>query len=150
LSAYNTFASAREDAAQYESPLREAVNALEGKPSSSSFLLRGETALLLELRRRLAEAPTQPGIYLFKDGNGRVLYIGKSLNLKQRLRSYFSRLPLVEDLVAQLATETKDNYAAEGEEPKARQIAKQIARQIEREIARQIPRQIARQIDPKS
>ncbi len=36
----------------------------------------------------VAQAPTAPGVYLFKDGTGRVLYVGKAVNLKNRLSSY--------------------------------------------------------------
>lgn len=35
-----------------------------------------------------AEYPTGPGVYLFRDAGGAVLYVGKALNLRQRLRSY--------------------------------------------------------------
>ncbi len=34
--------------------------------------------------------PRAPGVYLFRDGDGRVLYVGKAANLRQRVRSYFS------------------------------------------------------------
>lgn len=34
--------------------------------------------------------PTQCGVYLFKDARGKVLYVGKAINLRNRLRSYFS------------------------------------------------------------
>jgi excinuclease ABC subunit C len=35
-----------------------------------------------------AEYPTDPGVYLFRDAAGIVLYVGKAVNLRQRLRSY--------------------------------------------------------------
>ncbi len=34
--------------------------------------------------------PRRPGVYLFRDDAGRVLYVGKASNLRQRVRSYFS------------------------------------------------------------
>ncbi len=34
--------------------------------------------------------PRSPGVYLFVDGRGDVLYVGKATNLRQRVRSYFS------------------------------------------------------------
>jgi excinuclease ABC subunit C len=37
----------------------------------------------------LKNLPTGPGVYLMTDGNGKVLYVGKAGNLKNRVRSYF-------------------------------------------------------------
>lgn len=40
---------------------------------------------------RLTEGlPRAPGVYLFRDGAGRVLYVGKASDLRSRVRSYFS------------------------------------------------------------
>jgi excinuclease ABC subunit C len=44
-----------------------------------------ETALV----RRVLNAPNRPGVYTFRDRDGRILYIGKAANLRARLRSYF-------------------------------------------------------------
>ncbi|RMG26514.1 MAG: excinuclease ABC subunit UvrC [Armatimonadetes bacterium] len=38
---------------------------------------------------RLRSLPTSPGCYLFKDETGRILYVGKAINLRSRVRSYF-------------------------------------------------------------
>jgi len=35
--------------------------------------------------------PTNPGIYLMKDSDGKIIYIGKAKNLKNRVRSYFNK-----------------------------------------------------------
>ena len=40
-------------------------------------------------RPNLAECPEQPGVYLFCNARGAVLYIGKALNLRRRIASYF-------------------------------------------------------------
>lgn len=40
--------------------------------------------------RLTARLPRRPGVYLFKDRAGRVLYVGKATNLRSRVRSYFS------------------------------------------------------------
>ena len=42
-------------------------------------------------KRHLADhLPTAPGVYLFRDARGRVLYVGKSTNLRGRVRQYFT------------------------------------------------------------
>jgi excinuclease ABC subunit C len=38
------------------------------------------------------EIPTQPGVYRFRDATGRVIYVGKAINLRQRLSNYFQPL----------------------------------------------------------
>ncbi|MHB8882914.1 MAG: excinuclease ABC subunit UvrC [Thermodesulfovibrionales bacterium] len=40
---------------------------------------------------KLADIPERPGIYLFRDAGGRVLYVGKAKGLKTRVRSYFQK-----------------------------------------------------------
>jgi DNA polymerase-3 subunit epsilon len=42
-------------------------------------------------KRHLAEGlPSAPGVYLFKDSQGRVLYVGTSQNIQRRVRTYFT------------------------------------------------------------
>ena len=43
------------------------------------------------LDERLKALPTKPGVYLFRDAGGRVLYVGKAKSLRPRVRSYFQR-----------------------------------------------------------
>jgi excinuclease ABC subunit C len=45
--------------------------------------------LRAQLDRQLETIPTQPGVYLFKDRNGKIIYVGKARHLKKRVRSYF-------------------------------------------------------------
>ncbi len=42
------------------------------------------------LAEKVATLPTTPGVYLLKDGSGRVLYVGKATNLRSRVRSYLA------------------------------------------------------------
>ncbi|HEX3408849.1 MAG TPA: excinuclease ABC subunit UvrC, partial [Candidatus Binataceae bacterium] len=42
-----------------------------------------------ELTRKLDALPVEPGVYLLRDRNGKVLYIGKAKSLRSRVRSYF-------------------------------------------------------------
>lgn len=41
------------------------------------------------LREQIANLPEHPGVYLMKDETGKVIYVGKAINLKNRVRSYF-------------------------------------------------------------
>ena len=41
-------------------------------------------------RALVAEAPRRPGVYLFRDRHGQVLYVGRARDLRARLRSYFA------------------------------------------------------------
>jgi excinuclease ABC subunit C len=42
------------------------------------------------IRRRLRAVPDTPGVYLLRDQRGQVIYVGKALRLRDRLRSYFT------------------------------------------------------------
>ncbi len=42
-----------------------------------------------DLKEKLKAIPALPGIYQFKDKNGKVVYVGKGKNLRNRVRSYF-------------------------------------------------------------
>ena len=41
------------------------------------------------LARKLADLPTRPGVYLYRDREGALLYIGKAKVLRNRVKSYF-------------------------------------------------------------
>ncbi len=43
----------------------------------------------LLLKDKLQTLPTKPGVYLMKDEQDEVIYVGKSVNLRNRVRSYF-------------------------------------------------------------
>ncbi|HTZ73472.1 MAG TPA: excinuclease ABC subunit UvrC [Candidatus Aquilonibacter sp.] len=43
----------------------------------------------MEPREKAAQLPLRPGVYLFKDAAGTILYVGKALSLRNRVRSYF-------------------------------------------------------------
>ncbi|MDD3311476.1 excinuclease ABC subunit UvrC [Pseudodesulfovibrio sp.] len=55
-----------------------------------------------------ADYPDTPGVYLMKNGRGRIIYVGKAKRLRRRLSSYFQRssghTPKTQALVAQVAS----------------------------------------------
>ncbi|RJQ52285.1 MAG: excinuclease ABC subunit UvrC [Actinobacteria bacterium] len=44
-----------------------------------------------QLTKQLKTLPDAPGVYLFKDSEGRIIYVGKARSLTRRVRSYFSK-----------------------------------------------------------
>jgi excinuclease ABC subunit C len=44
-----------------------------------------------KLKERIADLPDAPGVYIFKDNKGAIIYIGKAKSLKKRVGSYFIR-----------------------------------------------------------
>ena len=42
-----------------------------------------------KLATTLKNLPTKPGVYIMKDQTGKVIYVGKAINLRNRVRSYF-------------------------------------------------------------
>src|SRR5215471_17055202 len=43
----------------------------------------------MDLSEKIRTLPTQPGVYLYKNAEGEVIYVGKAKNLRARVRSYF-------------------------------------------------------------
>ncbi len=43
----------------------------------------------MDLIEKIRTIPTQPGVYLYKNAEGEVIYVGKAKNLRARVRSYF-------------------------------------------------------------
>ena len=88
------------------------------RPSQPSQLRDAEIA---PERRPLAEVldrlPSSPGVYLMRDRRGRMLYIGKAANLRNRVRQYFQPasgdtrdfVPLLESVVADIDTVVTGN-----------------------------------------
>lgn len=65
----------------------------------------------MNLYDRLNTLPTEPGVYLMKDKAGEIIYVGKAVNLRSRVRSYFNRtgderafIPLLEGMLGDLET----------------------------------------------
>jgi len=59
------------------------------------------------VQARLAGLPDRPGVYIMRDAKGRIIYVGKAIVLRNRVRSYFhdsaAHAPKIERLVADMA-----------------------------------------------
>ena len=62
----------------------------------------------MDLREIAAQLPLLPGVYLYKDGHGAVIYVGKAKNLRARVRSYFSDDRLSDSKTGTLISEARD------------------------------------------
>lgn len=59
-------------------------------------------------REKVRTFPTTPGVYLMKDAQGRVIYVGKAVNLRSRAGSYFTKAAEVDFRTAKLVPEIAD------------------------------------------
>lgn len=66
-----------------------------------------------------ATIPQSPGVYLYKDERGRVIYVGKARNLRKRVLSYFRPTGLPAKTVAMLAKAVSIDYIATTTEKEA-------------------------------
>ncbi len=61
-----------------------------------------------EFGERLRALPTSPGVYLFHDGDGTVLYVGKAASLRNRVSSYFGSTPSLVPKVRNMMRRVED------------------------------------------
>lgn len=61
-----------------------------------------------DLQERLRNFPEEPGVYLMKNAEGEILYIGKSRSLKDRVRSYFQESRPKSGRIAMLVSRIRD------------------------------------------
>jgi excinuclease ABC subunit C len=62
----------------------------------------------MDLRDIAAQLPLLPGVYLYKDAHGTVIYVGKAKNLRSRVRSYFNDDRLADTKTGTLISEARD------------------------------------------
>ncbi len=60
------------------------------------------------LKERLRNVPLKPGVYIYKDSEGRVIYVGKAKSLRTRMRSYFQSQSKLHPKVRALMTRVAD------------------------------------------
>src|ERR1035441_10039302 len=66
----------------------------------------------MELRDKAGQLPLVPGVYLYKDAGGRVIYVGKAKSLRNRVRSYFSEDKLADVKTGTLIAEARVPWSA--------------------------------------
>lgn len=77
----------------------------------------------------LAEIPETAGVYIFRDGGGRVLYVGKARNLRKRVTSYWSR-PASPKTVAMMARAHFIEFISTGDEYNALILEAQLIKKF--------------------
>ena len=63
--------------------------------------------MLFDFEEELKKLPTKPGVYIMRDAHDTILYVGKAINLRNRVRSYFreniGRGPMIDKMVTLIA-----------------------------------------------
>ena len=62
----------------------------------------------IDLKERVSALPARPGVYVYKDAEGNVIYVGKAANLKSRVRSYFGSPSSLESKTRMLRSRIAD------------------------------------------
>lgn len=62
----------------------------------------------MDLKTKLENLPTKPGVYLMKDGSGRIIYVGKAKSLRNRVRAYFHDTPPYHPKISALISKISD------------------------------------------
>jgi len=74
----------------------------------------------MDLHEKIRALPTQPGVYLYKNAEGVVIYVGKARNLRSRVRSYLLEAAQADAKTGSLMREAVDlDYILVGNEPEA-------------------------------
>jgi excinuclease ABC subunit C len=74
-------------------------------PSSMNIRFTGEDVALPE---KLENLPAAPGVYQHKDKSGKVLYVGKAKNLRNRVRQYFQKSRSLGPRIEQMLSKATD------------------------------------------
>src|SRR5438270_6474857 len=62
----------------------------------------------MDIREKVILLPLGPGVYLYKDSGGKVIYVGKAKGLRARVRSYFNDERLSDAKTDTLIAEARD------------------------------------------
>jgi excinuclease ABC subunit C len=60
------------------------------------------------LQQKIDHLPAEPGVYIYKDSQGKIIYVGKARSLRQRVRSYFQESRSLDPKTERLVSEAAD------------------------------------------
>ena len=62
----------------------------------------------MDLQQKISQLPLEPGVYLFKDVLGAIVYVGKARSLRGRVKSYFLESRILDAKTGSLVREITD------------------------------------------
>jgi len=62
----------------------------------------------VDLHEKIRTLPTKPGVYLYKNADGEVIYVGKAKSLRARVRSYFVEAAMADAKTGSLLRDAVD------------------------------------------
>jgi excinuclease ABC subunit C len=84
----------------------------------------------MDLHEKIRTLPTQPGVYMYKNARGEVIYVGKAKNLRSRVRSYFLDAAQANAKTGSLMREAVDlSYILVGNESEALALENNLIKQ---------------------
>jgi excinuclease ABC subunit C len=84
----------------------------------------------MDLHEKIRTLPTSPGVYLYKNAEGQVIYVGKAINLRSRVRSYFLEGAAVNAKTGSLLREAVDvDYVVVDNEKEALALENNLIKQ---------------------
>ncbi|MGA2249400.1 excinuclease ABC subunit UvrC [Terracidiphilus sp.] len=84
----------------------------------------------MDLHEKIRTLPTQPGVYMYKNAQGDVIYVGKAKNLRSRVRSYFLDAAQANAKTGSLMREAVDiSYILVGNEGEALALENNLIKQ---------------------
>ncbi|MBR1828648.1 MAG: excinuclease ABC subunit UvrC [Atopobiaceae bacterium] len=81
------------------------------------------------LAEQVAQVPTEPGCYLWKDGSGTVIYVGKAKNLRARMRQYVTLSDEREKIPFMMQVVRSFDYVVVGSEHEALVLERELIAQ---------------------